>query len=65
MRPKTRLHLVEIHDLACCPRAIRDAARNYDWNIGELKSTAGPIPLTYLVGVPRNCNGGSRNPTLP
>ena len=25
---------------------------DYQWDIGELKSTAGPIPITYLIGVP-------------
>jgi len=27
-------------------------AKDYQWEIGELKSTAGPIPITYLIGVP-------------
>jgi hypothetical protein len=27
-------------------------ANNYEWDIGELKSTTGPIPITYLIGVP-------------
>ncbi len=27
-------------------------AKNYEWDFGELKSTAGPIPVSYLVGVP-------------
>ena len=27
-------------------------ARNYHWEVGEVKGTAGPFPLTYLVGVP-------------
>jgi hypothetical protein len=27
-------------------------ANNYQWDIGELKSTVGPIPITYLIGVP-------------
>ena len=27
-------------------------AEHYQWDVGELKSTAGPIPVTYLVGVP-------------
>jgi len=27
-------------------------AKNYQWQIGEVKSTAGPIPITYLIGVP-------------
>jgi len=25
---------------------------SYQWDIGTLKSTAGPIPITYLIGVP-------------
>jgi hypothetical protein len=25
---------------------------DYQWDIGELKSSAGPIPVTYLIGVP-------------
>lgn len=27
-------------------------AKHYEWEIGELKSAAGPIPITYLIGVP-------------
>ena len=27
-------------------------AENYQWEIGEVKSKAGPIPVTYLIGVP-------------
>ena len=27
-------------------------AKNYRWDIGEVKSTAGPIPIAYLIGVP-------------
>jgi len=27
-------------------------AENYQWEIGELKSKANPIPVTYLIGVP-------------
>lgn len=27
-------------------------AKDYQWEIGEVKSTAGPIPITYLIGVP-------------
>jgi hypothetical protein len=27
-------------------------ATNYEWEIGEVKSMAGPIPITYLIGVP-------------
>ena len=27
-------------------------AKNYLWEIGELKSTAGPVPLTFLIGGP-------------
>ncbi len=27
-------------------------AKDYQWEIGERKSTAGPIPITYLIGVP-------------
>src|SRR5262245_33069241 len=27
-------------------------ANNYWWEIGEVKSTAGPIPVTYLIGAP-------------
>ena len=26
--------------------------KNFQWEIGEVKSTAGPIPITYLIGVP-------------
>ncbi len=29
----------------------------YQWDIGELKSTAGPIPVTYLIGVPIDSSG--------
>ena len=25
---------------------------SYQWDIGTLKSTAGPIPITYLIGMP-------------
>lgn len=28
-------------------------AKDYQWEIGELRSTAGPIPITYLIGVPK------------
>jgi hypothetical protein len=28
-------------------------AKDYQWEIGELKSKAGPIPITYLIGVPK------------
>ena len=24
----------------------------YQWDIGEVKSAAGPVPITYLIGVP-------------
>ncbi len=27
-------------------------ANDYDWDIGTVKGTAGPIPITYLIGVP-------------
>ena len=27
-------------------------AKNFQWEIGEVKCTAGPIPITYLIGVP-------------
>jgi len=27
-------------------------AKNFQGEIGEVKSTAGPIPITYLIGVP-------------
>ena len=27
-------------------------AENYEWEIGEVKSMAGPIPISYLIGVP-------------
>jgi hypothetical protein len=27
-------------------------ANDYHWDIGTVKSTAGPIPITYLIGVP-------------
>jgi hypothetical protein len=27
-------------------------ANNYHWDFGELKGTGGPIPITYLIGVP-------------
>jgi len=27
-------------------------AKDYLWEIGEMKSTTGPIPITYLIGVP-------------
>jgi hypothetical protein len=27
-------------------------AQNYQWDIGTVKSTAGPIPVTYLVRMP-------------
>ncbi len=29
------------------------AANDYHWDIGTVKSTAGPIPITYLIGVPK------------
>lgn len=46
-------------------RDMTDAlgANGFDWDIGELKSRAGPIPITYLVGVPGACDTGSRNPS--
>jgi hypothetical protein len=28
------------------------AAKDYQWEIGELKSRVGPVPITYLIGVP-------------
>ena len=28
------------------------ATNDYHWDIGTVKSTAGPIPITYLIGVP-------------
>jgi hypothetical protein len=36
-------------------RELTDAigANDYQWEIGELKSRAGPIPITYLIGHPR------------
>jgi len=30
----------------------RLATNDYQWDIGMVKSTAGPIPITYLIGVP-------------
>jgi len=33
--------------------------KDYLWEIGELKSTAGPVPITYLIGVPKE------NPASP
>ena len=27
-------------------------AKSFQWEIGEVKSPAGPIPITYLIGVP-------------
>lgn len=37
----------ELRDLAA-----RLDANDYRWDIGTVKSTAGPIPITYLIGVP-------------
>jgi len=37
----------ELRDLAA-----KLDANDYHWNIGTVKSTAGPIPITYLIGVP-------------
>jgi hypothetical protein len=34
-------------------------AKDYPWEIGELKSTVSPIPITYLIGVP------NENPERP
>jgi hypothetical protein len=28
--------------------------KDHQWEIGEVKSTAGPIPITYLIGVPND-----------
>lgn len=27
-------------------------ATNYQWDIGDVQNTAGPIPITYLIGLP-------------
>jgi hypothetical protein len=35
-----------------CDLAARQDANDYHWDIGTVKSTAGPIPITYLIGVP-------------
>ena len=32
-------------------------ANDYHWDIGTVKSTAGPIPITYLIGVPNEKAG--------
>ena len=37
----------ELRDLAA-----RLDANDYDWDIGTVKSMAGPIPITYLIGMP-------------
>lgn len=37
----------ELRDLAA-----RLDANDYHWDIGTVKSTMGPIPITYLIGVP-------------
>ena len=37
----------ELRDLTA-----RLEANDYDWDIGTVKNTAGPIPITYLIGVP-------------
>jgi hypothetical protein len=29
-------------------------APSFDWQIGSVKATAGPIPVTFLIGIPRN-----------
>jgi hypothetical protein len=26
--------------------------KDHQWEMGEVKSTAGPIPVTHLIGVP-------------
>jgi hypothetical protein len=33
-------------------------AKNFQWEIGEVKCTAGPIPITYLIGVPVDSSWG-------
>jgi len=33
-------------------------AKNFQWEIGEVKSRAGPIPITYLIGVPVDSSWG-------
>ena len=40
-------NIKELHDLTA-----KLDANDYHWNIGTVKSTAGPIPITYLIGVP-------------
>ena len=51
-----RLHLIEIHDQHWCPRTVRDGETDYlqfvIWDIGTVKSTGNPIPITYLIGEP-------------
>jgi hypothetical protein len=59
-----RLPLVVLFDgLVSCLRTysveeLRDltarlATNDYHWDIGTVKITAGPIPITYLIGVPK------------
>jgi hypothetical protein len=59
-----RLPLVVLFDgLVSCLRTysveeLRDltarlATNDYHWDIGTVKSTAGPIRITYLIGVPK------------
>ena len=35
-----------------CDLTARLDANDYHWEIGAVKSTSGPIPITYLIGVP-------------
>jgi hypothetical protein len=32
-------------------------ANDYHWDIGTVKSAAGPVPITYLIGVPNEKDG--------
>jgi hypothetical protein len=34
---------------------------DYQWDIGEVKGTGGPIPITYLIGLPAKSTNGVRN----
>ena len=48
-----RLHLIELSDLAWCPRGIRHGAGDYSRFIGERSGVFNPVtfPIGYLIGV--------------
>ena len=39
-------------DMPQCSGDVPLETENYQWEIGEVKSKANPIPVTYLIGVP-------------